>query len=197
MSRTGTKTKYLTLARARGGTVLRRCRLFLALAGAILCCAPALNAQTGNPAVAPNFGKLPLSFTANQGQADKSVNFLAKGQGYGLYLTPNEAVLTLSKPAPQTGPKGVPEAGNWRMLWPFLNAAQRRRAKASAGFLGTDTLRLELKGANAQAQVSGSDELPGTTNYFLGNDPARWRTGVPTFAKVRYTDVYPGVDLIY
>ena len=148
--------------------------------------------------MAPNFGNLPLSFTANQGQADKGVNFLAKGQGYGLYLTANEAVLALSKPAPRAGRTNMQEIAHLRMLRPFLNAAQRRRlAKLSAGLPGTDTLRMELKGANRQAQVSGSDELPGTTNYFLGNDPTRWRTRVPTFAKVHYTGVYPGIDLIY
>jgi sugar lactone lactonase YvrE len=144
------------------------------------------------------YGGLPLSFTANQGQADKAVSFLAKGQGYGLYLTANEAVLALSKPAPRAGGSSMQEMAHQRMLWPFLNAAQRRRlAKMSAGLSETDTLRMELKGSNSRAQVSGADELPGTTNYFLGNDPTRWRTRVPTFAKVHYTGVYPGVDLIY
>ena len=148
--------------------------------------------------VAPNFGKLPLSFTANQGHAEKSVNFLAKGQGYGLYLTANEAVLALSKPATQTDRERMQEIAHLRMLRPFLTSAQRRRlAKLTAGSRGIDTLRMQLKGSNRQAQVSGSDELPGTTNYFIGNDPTRWRTRVPTFAKVHYTGVYPGIDLIY
>ncbi len=198
MSRTGTETKYAPSARSKCGTALREWRFFLAFLGTFLCCAQALTAQVAKPAVAPNFGKLPLSFTANQGQADKSVNFLAKGQGYGLYLTANEAVLALSKPAPRAGRTNMHEIAHLRMLRPFLNAAQRRRlAKLSAGLPGTDTLRMELKGANRQAQVSGSDELPGRANYFLGNDPTRWRTRVPSFAKVHYTGVYPGIDLIY
>jgi FG-GAP-like repeat/Bacterial Ig-like domain (group 3)/Beta-propeller repeat/NHL repeat/FG-GAP repeat len=198
MSRTGTGTKHITSARSKSGTTLQKCRFFLAFLGTFLCCVQALTAQVTKPAVAPNFGNLPLSFTANQGHADKGVNFLAKGQGYGLYLTANEAVLALSKPAPRGGRTNMQELAHLRMLRPFLNAAQRRRlAELSAGRPGTDILRMELKGANRQAQVSGSDELPGTTNYFLGNDPTRWRTRVPTFAKVHYTGVYPGVDLIY
>ena len=39
--------------------------------------------------------------------------------------------------------------------------------------------------------------LPGKANYFIGNDPARWKTEVPTFAKVRYPAVYPGIDVVY
>ena len=45
--------------------------------------------------------------------------------------------------------------------------------------------------------MTGAEELPGKANYFLGNDPSKWRTNVPTYAKVRYESVYPGVDLVY
>ena len=58
-------------------------------------------------------------------------------------------------------------------------------------------LRMRLVGANASAKVTGADELPGKSNYFTGNDPKKWRTNVPTYAKVRYQNVYPGVDLVY
>jgi len=56
---------------------------------------------------------------------------------------------------------------------------------------------MKLIGANASAAVTGADELPGKSNYFIGNDPKKWRTNVPNFAKVKYQDVYPGVDLVY
>jgi hypothetical protein len=58
-------------------------------------------------------------------------------------------------------------------------------------------VRLKLVGANANANVTGLDPLPGKSNYFLGNDPKKWRTNVSNYAKVRYADVYPGVDLVY
>ncbi|MEO7649013.1 MAG: hypothetical protein ABIZ80_00970 [Bryobacteraceae bacterium] len=35
-----------------------------------------------------------------------------------------------------------------------------------------------------------------TANYFLGNDPNRWVTDAPTYARVQYHDVYPGIDLL-
>ena len=58
-------------------------------------------------------------------------------------------------------------------------------------------LRMSLVGAAREPQVSGLDELPGKTNYFVDKDPAKWRTRVPTYAKVRYREVYPGIDLVY
>ena len=58
-------------------------------------------------------------------------------------------------------------------------------------------VRMKLVGANPQAKVDGLDELPGKSNYFVGNDPKKWRTNVANYAKVKYANVYPGVDLVY
>ena len=58
-------------------------------------------------------------------------------------------------------------------------------------------LRMSLVGANRKPLVSGRDELSGKANYFVGKDPAKWRRNVPTYAKVHYQDVYPGIDLVY
>ena len=57
--------------------------------------------------------------------------------------------------------------------------------------------RMKLVGANVNANVTGADELAGKSNYFTGNDPKKWRTNVPNYARVKYPSVYPGVDLIY
>ena len=56
---------------------------------------------------------------------------------------------------------------------------------------------MTLEGASGSSPVSGVDQLPGKSNYFLGNDPAKWHTDVPQFARVRYRAVYPGIDLVY
>jgi hypothetical protein len=52
-------------------------------------------------------------------------------------------------------------------------------------------------GVNPRAAVTGAEELPGKANYFIGNDPKKWRTNVPTYAQVKYQNVYPGIDLVY
>ncbi|HEY0373015.1 MAG TPA: IPT/TIG domain-containing protein [Thermoanaerobaculia bacterium] len=60
-----------------------------------------------------------------------------------------------------------------------------------------DVVRWQIAGADRDAQMTGELSMPGKTNYFIGNDPAQWRTGVENFARVRQAGVYPGVDLVY
>jgi uncharacterized protein (TIGR03437 family) len=57
--------------------------------------------------------------------------------------------------------------------------------------------RMKLAGANPRPRAVGVDPLEGRSNYFLGNDPRRWRTNVANFARVKYESVYPGVDLVW
>jgi hypothetical protein len=136
-----------------------------------------------NPAtqakIADNYGKLPLSFEANRGQADPQVKFLSRTSAYSLFLTGDEAVLTL--PAKKTK----------------KTAPVETRLAASADRETASVLRMRLRNANSAAKVSGIDELAGTSNYFIGNDPAKWRTNVPTYAKVKYEGIYNGIDLVY
>ena len=58
-------------------------------------------------------------------------------------------------------------------------------------------VHVTLPGANTRARVTGLDSLPGVTHYYRGSDAAAWRTGVRTYARVRYEGVYPGIDLVY
>ena len=58
-------------------------------------------------------------------------------------------------------------------------------------------VQLQLVGAKQDARAVGLDRLPGSVAYFIGSDRSKWRTGIPTFAKVEYRGVYPGIDLTY
>ncbi len=136
--------------------------------------------DSGKPRLANTYGKLPLSFEANQGQTDRRVEFLSRGLGYTLFLMPNEAVLASRKSAAHAEPTGP------------------RQARVSQpGKTITTTLRIKLVGGNPHARVVGMEELPGKSNYFIGNDPKKWRTDVPNYGRVKVRDVYPGVDLVY
>ena len=115
----------------------------------------------------------PLSFEANQGQTDQRVKFLSQGSGYSLFLTGDEAVLALKKP-------GASVARD-RQLKPAVPTAEPPAV-----------LRMRLVGANAAAKVTGLAELPGKSNYFIGNDPKKWRTNVPNYAKVKYDERLSG-----
>jgi hypothetical protein len=58
-------------------------------------------------------------------------------------------------------------------------------------------LRMTFEDADPRPRVTGLEELPAKANYFVGNDPARWRTNVPLYAKVQYSRIYPGIDVRY
>src|SRR5216683_5871347 len=134
--------------------------------------------------VTEEYGKLPLSFEANHGQTDARVKFLARGPGYKLFLLPNEAVLTLEKPR---------QAKPAKKLFAFRGFPEAPEREASS----EEIIRMSLLGAALNAGVSGVDEMPGKSNYFIGNDPSQWRTNVPNYAKVYYQGVYRGIDLVY
>jgi uncharacterized protein (TIGR03437 family) len=60
-----------------------------------------------------------------------------------------------------------------------------------------DTLTMRLIQANQTPQVSGFDQQPGVSNYLTGSDPSGWVTGIKSYAKIFYRQVYPGIDLVY
>jgi hypothetical protein len=130
-----------------------------------------------------SYGKLPLSFEANHGQMDAQVKFLSRTGGYTLFLTGEEAVLELR------GKKASSNKGK------IVSAAHASQSVAEPK--GGGVLRMKLRNANPAAAVTGVDELAGTSNYFVGNDPTKWRNNVPTYAKVKYEGIYSGIDLIY
>jgi PKD domain-containing protein/all-beta uncharacterized protein/beta-propeller repeat-containing protein/S-layer family protein len=137
--------------------------------------------------VSQSFNQQPLRFEANLGQTDAEVKFLARGPGFSLFLTSTEAVLSLRK---DEGGEVADEKGS-----PASSALLQRHPRRTS----QTSLRMRLLGANRAAGVSGQGQLPmpTRTNYFIGRDRKQWRTNVPTYTSVRYSEVYPGIDLIY
>src|SRR4029453_12483340 len=76
------------------------------------------------------------------------------------------------------------------------NAMSTKESPDGDGGERVAPITLQLLDANPARGV-GVDALPGTVSYFVGDDPAAWRTGIPTYAGVRYEDVYPGIDLVF
>ena len=121
---------------------------------------------------------LPLYFEENRGQVDKQVDFLARGFGYTLFLTPQESVISLRSSVADVVTGDVDSAKQAAVTVPAV-------------------VRMQMLGANDKPHVAGHDKFKGKSNYLIGNDPGKWHTGVPTYGKVRYEDVYPGIDLVY
>jgi hypothetical protein len=127
----------------------------------------------GAPSVIASYSQIPMSFEPNLGQTNDQVEFLSRGNGYGLFLTRTEAVLSLQPPEES-----------------FDHADAQ-------GDVSEHVIRMQLVDADPNPRIVGQDLLPGHVNYFSGSDPDQWRTNVPTFGKVHYDGVYPGVDLVY
>ena len=137
------------------------------------------------------YGQLPLNFEANRGQADESVDFVARGPGYAVALSATEAIFVLRK-----ADNAVRNEDDSRVRKVSHSPSEPNPSSAPKTAQST-VLRMILVGANRAATVAGQNELEGRVNYLIGSDPAKWRTDVPTFGRVRYAEVYPGIDVIY
>jgi uncharacterized repeat protein (TIGR01451 family) len=129
------------------------------------------------------YGSFPMEFEGNAGQTDARVRFMARGAGYTLFITESDAVAVLQSHRRTAG--GVTPGRN------------QRPSEAKSDFEPPVVVRMQLLGANRHPSVRGEDPLPGASNYFIGNDPSKWRTNVAHYAKVRLSEVYPGIDVVY
>jgi hypothetical protein len=117
--------------------------------------------------LAARYGRLPVSFEPNVGQADPRARFVAAGRGYRLFFTREGPTLSLTRGHP----------------------AGRRSRSVGLG--------LRFLGGKADPRLSADRRLAGRVNYMVGNDRSRWRTNVPTFGRVVYRSVYRGIDAIF
>ncbi|MEJ2558931.1 MAG: SBBP repeat-containing protein [Anaerolineae bacterium] len=133
--------------------------------------------------IASDFGELPMSFVPNAGQTDPAVRFQAQSTGSTLFFTPNEVVLSLvTHDQRRRTNDQSPET-------------LHRRPSFVVGH--SSVMRLRFEGTNPAPELIGVDRLPGAVNYFIGNDPSRWHTNLPTYAGIIYRELYPGIDLRY
>jgi hypothetical protein len=126
-----------------------------------------------------SFGNLPLAFEPNRGQTDSRVKFLSHAGHHTLWLTNDEAVLAVGR---RSGANLSNQKGKEGSL----------QANASASAV----LRMKFVGANANPRVAGEARQQGTVNYFVGT-PEQWRTKIPVYPRVRYSSLYPGIDLVF
>jgi hypothetical protein len=133
-----------------------------------------------SPRRSVSYPHLPLAFERNQGQADAQVKFVARNGGYSAFLTTGGGIVLSLRPAGAS-----------------LPVARDQAAKGGSAKSANAMLQFTLLGAVQHPEVVGENLQSGVANYFIGRDPAKWRRNVPTFAQVRYRNVYPGIDLVY
>jgi hypothetical protein len=125
---------------------------------------------------------IPLTFEANVGQVDSRADYLARTGAGTVFLTPTAAVFSIQR----TGDRGQ-----------RTETGRPNTEPASRGSNAGVAVYMELAGANPSARPVGREQQPAKVNYFLGNDPAKWHSDIPTYGRVEYPNVYPGVSLAY
>jgi hypothetical protein len=127
------------------------------------------------------FTRLPLRFELNVGQTDPQARYIVRCPQGVAFLTDSELALRVCAPA--SAPRS--QANQQATAAPLL--ANRESA----------VVHIKAVAATPHPSVSGLDALPGKTNYFIGKDPRHWRAGVPSYARVKVANLYPGIDLTY
>src|SRR6266581_1698648 len=127
--------------------------------------------------------KLPLYFIENRGQADPRVAYYVQGGDTSVYFSRAGITFALTSPA-------KPEAGAAAV--PTRDAAHRPPVPARERW----AVKLDFLGANPDAKPAGEDRTEAVVSYFKG-DRADWKTGLPTYGRVVYANLWPGIDLVY
>jgi outer membrane protein assembly factor BamB/plastocyanin len=127
--------------------------------------------------VLSDYGKLPIAFQPNVGQAAAGISYLARGNGFGLALSPGGLTMTFRPQA------SVPSPPSGRAHYVHSNPADAA------------VVRVAFPGADSGPTLVAGDKLPGTVNYLLGPNRKSWHQNVPTYGRVTYQALYPGIDL--
>jgi hypothetical protein len=140
------------------------------------------------------YAALPLAFEANQGQVDPQVKYMARGNGYKLFLTSSEAVFTVHK---RGGDSEVRRMMMDRRIGPskVKNLLRRRAQQNLKGTVAA--VHMHMLGANPEARLVAEVPRSARLNYFIGRNPSKWHSDIPLFGQVSYRNLYTGIDLAF
>ena len=134
------------------------------------------------------YNRLPLNFEANYGQADPEVKYISRAGNFSLLLAPTQVEMRIKNRNAEVRSQDHNTPGP---------LADHRPPASDYRLPAPGVLRMTMIGAAPHPRLSGLDETAGRVNYFRGTDPAKWQAGVPTYTKVKYENLYKGVDLIF
>jgi hypothetical protein len=119
---------------------------------------------------------MPLVFSANEGQVDARAGYYVAGRDRTVFFRPGGISIALSgRPSPEKGPREAGARDKDVRRW---------------------TVELEFVGADASVRPAGEDRSRAVLSFFKG-DPENWRTGIPTYSRLAYRNLWPGIDLVY
>jgi hypothetical protein len=156
--------------------------------GAIIWQAPHNSAPHPPQTQDAGYGKMPWYFVENHGQTDPRVSYYAVAQGTDIFFTPQGVTYALTTPG----------ASASTLIAPHSAPASAARSAATVSETAAQrwAVVVDFVGANAASRPRGEERTPTVVSYFRGPQ-AEWKTGLPTYQRVVYANVWPGIDLIY
>lgn len=140
---------------------------------------------------------MPLYFIPNKGQLDKQVAYYVQGKDKTLYFTDEGITFLLAKSTGQKAPTKLgPRRSGRRLKEEYLDLLKSPLEQPEKAGAERWVLKLEFVGANEHVRPIGETETGAVVSYFKGK-PKDWKAGIPTYSKVVYTDLWPGIDLCY
>jgi len=133
-----------------------------------------------------DYGNLPLYFIKNDGQIDNKVKFYEKSSGHSIFFTEDGIYMTMTKNLVE----GKLSIDNPKKFNDELKAKNTKKAKS-------EVVKLTPLNAKKKVEIVAENEQSGRVNYFIGNDPKKWKADIPTYQKVRYKGIYEGVDIVF
>ena len=163
------------------GYFLRSCLLFAAVATCLPTFSLPAKASAGEEktnSLSERYGRIPLFFVKNEGQMDSKVRFHESSGGRETFFTDEGVTFALTRPdeSPAPGASALSDEGPGLPL------------------RSSHLIKLTPLGMKHPATISAEEAQSGKTNFFIGDDPIRWHTDIPTYRSLVYKDVYPGVD---
>ena len=128
---------------------------------------------------------LPLYFIENRGQVDARVAYYVQGQDTTLYFTPEGLTYAFTG---KENPTGVEKAS--------MSSAAFGREQEAEKVRQRWVLKLDFVGASGGVVPAGQDQTPAVFSYFKGPQE-EWKTALKTYGKLVYTNLWPGIDLVY
>ncbi|OGD21680.1 MAG: hypothetical protein A2W03_17240 [Candidatus Aminicenantes bacterium RBG_16_63_16] len=133
--------------------------------------------------VTTDYGRMELRFVLNDGQLDKGVAYYVQGKDKSVYFRPDGLTFVLNQSA-RPERRGPDRPG------------QGHRVPAATSQSKSWSVGLDFVGAREDLRPEGRDLTDGIVSYFKGR-PEDWKTGLPTYARLAYPEVWPGIDLAY
>jgi hypothetical protein len=149
---------------------------------------PSMEVSDANRAhIHESFGRLPLYFIENQGQVEDEVAYYVKGSDKTLFFTPSGITFALASRKAQSA---------HRDLFGIERREGNQEPCQSEDAIGRWIVKMEFVGANPDVRPRGEDRQEAVFSYFKGK-PEDWKAGIPTYSKVVYKELWPGIDLVY